>query len=295
MSSFSGLSAILTVSLVALLTVQMLKDKFEMVENYGDQDDNGHNMNMDYMQPHTTRDVSTAQNVREVAETLPVHARNLNDLPGHGNTPFVAGDFFGPPVVGPDKNGWNGFSEAFAMYQQQLNSSTPDSKQLELIGSSTQSLPGPNTWTQDSFAQDSFAQANVNTGRAANLSLCSQNVNTFAVGNSAVASSLLPQKSEVFNGQLEGFSDCDVTNTLANQVFLPPGGQAGVNTVAGSLRNQNQGLRSEPPNPVNIVSPWMNSTIYPDLTRRPLEGCGPSFGLYGNGPYGSGTPVSIKP
>ena len=52
MSSFSGLSAILTVSLVALLTVQMLKDKFEMVENYGEQDDNGHNMNMDYM--HTT-------------------------------------------------------------------------------------------------------------------------------------------------------------------------------------------------------------------------------------------------
>ena len=36
MSSFSGLSAILTVSLVALLTVQMLKDKFEIVENYDD-------------------------------------------------------------------------------------------------------------------------------------------------------------------------------------------------------------------------------------------------------------------
>ena len=49
MSSFSGLSAILTVSLVALLTVQMLKDKFEMVENYGEKDDNGHNMNMDYL------------------------------------------------------------------------------------------------------------------------------------------------------------------------------------------------------------------------------------------------------
>lgn len=292
MSSFSGLSAILTASLVALLTVQMLKDKFEMVENYGEQDDNGHNMNTDYMQPHTTRDVSTAQNVREVAESLPVHARNLNDLAKHGNTPFVAGGFFSPPFVSQNANanGWNGFPEAFAMYQQQLNSMTPNDKQLELIGSSTQSHPGPNTWTQDSFAQ-----ANVNTGRAANLSLCSQNNNTFAVGNSAVASSLLPLNSALFNGQLEGFSDCDVTNTLANQVFLTPGGQAGVNTVAGSLRNGNQSLRSEPPNPVLAVGPWNLSTIYPDLTRRPLEGCGSSFGLYGNGPYGGGTPTAIAP
>jgi len=290
MSSFSGLSAILTVSLVALLTVQMLKDKFEMVENYGEQDDNGHNMNMDYMQPHTTRDVSTAQNVREVSQELPVHARNLNNLPGHDTTPFVTGDFFSQPYVGPDKNGWNGFSEAFAMYQQQLNSSTPSGDQLDLIGSSTQSLPGPNTWTQDSFAQ-----ANVNTGRAANLSLCSQNMNTFAVGNSAVASSLLPLNSEAFNGQLEGFSDCDVTNTLANQVFLTPSGQAGTNTISGSNKHQSYDLRSTPPNPVLTVSPWMNSTIYPDLTRRPLEGCGPSFGLYGNGPYGSGTPTAIAP
>ena len=293
MSSFSGLSAILTVSLVALLTVQMLKDKFEMVENYGEQDDNGNNMNnnMDYMQPYTTRDVSTAQNVGEVAEALPVH-KNLNSLPGHGTTPFVTGDFFSPPFVSQNANanGWNGFPEAFAMYQQQLNSATPNNKQLELIGAETTSLPGPNTWTQDSFAQ-----ANVNTGRAGDLSLCAQNMNTFGVGNSAIASSLLPMNSKTINGQLEGFSDCDVTNTLANQVFLTPGGQAGVNTVAGSLRNGNQDLRSQPPNPVLYVGPWMNSTIYPDLTRRPLEGCGPSFGLYGNGPNSSGTPVSIKP
>ena len=293
MNSFSGLSAILTVSLVALITVQMLKDKFEMVENYGENDDNGNNMNnMDYMQPYTTRDASTAQNVRQVAESLPVHTRNLDNVPKHDETSFVTGDFFNAPFVSENAgaNGWNGFPKTFAMYQQSINAATPNHQQLELIGSSTQSLPGPNTWTQDSFAQ-----ANVNTGRAANLSLCSQNMNTFAVGNSAIASSLLPMNSETFNGQLEGFSDCDVTNTLANQVFLTPGGQAGVNTVAGSLRNQNQGLRSEPPNPVLGVGPWNISTIYPDLTRRPLEGCGPSFGLYGNGPNGSGTPTAIKP
>ena len=45
----------------------------------------------------------------------------------------------------------------------------------------------------------------------------------------------------------------------------------GVNTVGQSLRNANQQLRSEPPNPQVNVSPWMNTTIGPDLPRRPLE------------------------
>ena len=41
------------------------------------------------------------------------------------------------------------------------------------------------------------------------------------------------------------------------------------------LRNANLQLRSEPPNPQTQVSPWMNSTIEPDLQRVPLElGCG---------------------
>ena len=45
----------------------------------------------------------------------------------------------------------------------------------------------------------------------------------------------------------------------------------GVNTVGQSLRNANRQLRSEPPNPQVNVSPWMNTTISPDLPRRPLE------------------------
>ncbi len=281
MSSFSGLSAILTISLVALITVQMLKDKFDVIENFGELDENGN--------PFTTRDTTTALNVSEQRLNMPVHSRDFNRMPKHDKTPFVTGDFFSPPHVASNANanGWNGFSESFAVYQQNLNAATPTANQLELIGSSTSSLPGPNTWTQDSFAN-----ANVNTGRAANLSLCAQNMNTFGVGNSSVASSLLPSPQ---NEQLEGFSDCNVTNVLANQVFLTPGGVMGTNTVAGSLRNGNQSIRSEPPNPVLAVGPWMNSSIYPDLTRRPLEGCGPSFGLYGNGPFGSGTPTAISP
>jgi len=53
--------------------------------------------------------------------------------------------------------------------------------------------------------------------------------------------------------------------------FLEAGYQVGVNTVGQSLRNSNQQLRSEPPNPQVNVSPWQNTTIGPDLARRPLE------------------------
>ena len=45
----------------------------------------------------------------------------------------------------------------------------------------------------------------------------------------------------------------------------------GTNTVGQSLRNANLSFRSEPPNPQVNVSPWMNTTIGPDLPRRPLE------------------------
>lgn len=53
--------------------------------------------------------------------------------------------------------------------------------------------------------------------------------------------------------------------------FLTAGNKVGVNSVGTSLRNANQQLRSEPPNPQVKVSPWMQTTIGPDLNRRPLE------------------------
>jgi hypothetical protein len=53
--------------------------------------------------------------------------------------------------------------------------------------------------------------------------------------------------------------------------MLDAGFHVGVNTVGQSLRNANQQLRAEPPNPQVQVSPWMMSSIGPDLLRRPLE------------------------
>ena len=63
--------------------------------------------------------------------------------------------------------------------------------------------------------------------------------------------------------------------SLGDQNFLNAGFHVGINTVGQSLRNANLQLRSEPANPQTKVSPWMQTTMEPDINRRPLEigGC----------------------
>ena len=56
--------------------------------------------------------------------------------------------------------------------------------------------------------------------------------------------------------------------------LLEAGHHIGINTIGQSLRNANLQLRSEPSNPQLNVGPWHQTTIGPDLNRRPLEiGC----------------------
>ena len=62
------------------------------------------------------------------------------------------------------------------------------------------------------------------------------------------------------------------TGDISGKNFLSAGAMIGVNTVGQSLRNANQQLRSEPPCPQVQVSIWNQSTIEPDLQRKPLEG-----------------------
>ena len=59
--------------------------------------------------------------------------------------------------------------------------------------------------------------------------------------------------------------------SLGDQNFLNAGFHVGINTVGQSLRNANLQLRSEPPNPQLKVSPWLQTTIGPDVNRRPME------------------------
>lgn len=83
-------------------------------------------------------------------------------------------------------------------------------------------------------------------------------------------SELLPRKDNEFGNMNQNGS-----GDLENINLLKAGYHAGIDTVGSTLRNSNLQLRSEPPNPTNKVSPWMNSTIEPDLMRVPLEiGCG---------------------
>jgi hypothetical protein len=63
--------------------------------------------------------------------------------------------------------------------------------------------------------------------------------------------------------------------SLKDRNFLQAGWATGVSTVGSTLRNANLQLRSEPPNPQVKVSPWLQTTIEPDISRKPMEigGC----------------------
>ena len=61
------------------------------------------------------------------------------------------------------------------------------------------------------------------------------------------------------------------TGSLQDKNFLNAGFHVGINTVGQTLRNANRQLRSEFPNPQVKVSPWMQTTIDPDINRKPME------------------------
>lgn len=81
-----------------------------------------------------------------------------------------------------------------------------------------------------------------------------------------VSSSLLPKSDDVIRA--DGFEFAP--NDLQGMNFLEATDKIGVDTVGNSLRNANHSIRDEPANPKTAVSPWMNSTIEPDLTRLAL-------------------------
>ena len=85
--------------------------------------------------------------------------------------------------------------------------------------------------------------------------------------NVAQATDLLPSD---MNSGIDGVM-AGSANGVAVPDMLEAGHHIGLDTIGQTLRNANQQLRSEPPNPQLKVSPWMNTTIGPDLGRRPLE------------------------
>lgn len=85
------------------------------------------------------------------------------------------------------------------------------------------------------------------------------------------AQDLLPQDNSSLWAQVNPSGE----GSLKDRSFLQAGYNIGINTVGQTLRNANLQLRSEPPCPQIRVSPFLNSTIEPDVSRKPFEigGC----------------------
>ena len=85
------------------------------------------------------------------------------------------------------------------------------------------------------------------------------------------AEELLPQDNSSLWAQVNPAGE----GSLKDRNFLQSGYHIGINTVGQTLRNANLQLRSEPPCPQVRVSPWAQSTIEPDVSRKPFEigGC----------------------
>ena len=85
------------------------------------------------------------------------------------------------------------------------------------------------------------------------------------------AAELLPSDNSSLWAQVNPSGE----GTLKDRNFLQSGYHIGINTVGQTLRNANLQLRSEPPCPQVVVSPFIQSTIEPDLSRLPFEigGC----------------------
>lgn len=85
------------------------------------------------------------------------------------------------------------------------------------------------------------------------------------------AEELLPQDNSSLWAQVNPSG----VGSLKDRSFLQAGYNIGINTVGQTLRNANLQLRSEPPCPQVSVSPWLQSTITPDVSRKPFEigGC----------------------
>lgn len=87
-------------------------------------------------------------------------------------------------------------------------------------------------------------------------------------GGTGLASALLPREVAT----QENFGEFMPEDILKNQNFLDPREQIGFpETVGGNLRNANQQVRSEPPNPRNPVTIFNVSTIVPDQMRPNFE------------------------
>tara|TARA_B110000858_G_C17729267_1_gene439233 strand:- start:70 stop:642 length:573 start_codon:yes stop_codon:yes gene_type:complete len=105
-----------------------------------------------------------------------------------------------------------------------------------------------------------YAPAEVSTSNGDLQTSCA------AANGVGLASSLLPREA----ASSDNFGEFAPDQILKDQSFLQPRDQVGMpETLGGALRNANQQIRAEPPNPKKPYV-WQNSTIAPDAMQRPL-------------------------
>ena len=120
-----------------------------------------------------------------------------------------------------------------------------------------------------------YAGEDINKDNAQEVPLRVQGLSTDKTScypqNTLKPNDLLPKGQ---SDQIQDFENQfpDGEGYLKNVNMLDAGYHVGVNTIGNTLRNANLGLRSEPSNPRIKVSPWMNTTIAPDLSRKSLNG-----------------------
>jgi hypothetical protein len=151
-----------------------------------------------------------------------------------------------------------------------FNSPSPPSNALPVAQGNVPSGMGSLSDIQNGGAQLSAAEP---SGNSFNMPI--QGIQT-APANCYPQNTLTPQDllPEGQANQIETFNEGvpEIGEGILRGVnYLDAGFHTGVNTVGQSLRNANLNLRAEPPNPRTQVSPWMMSTIDPDLARRPMS------------------------
>ena len=117
--------------------------------------------------------------------------------------------------------------------------------------------------------QSTYTEVVSTNENAVNVADVDDNVSCYP-RSSLTAKDLLPADLDATNSKWASMNPT-TGGAIEDQNLLTAGWTVGVNTVQNSLRNPNLQLRSEPPNPVKPVSPWMISTIGPDTNRRDME------------------------
>ena len=85
----------------------------------------------------------------------------------------------------------------------------------------------------------------------------------------SVDSDRLPKSSE--HSTEDAFASLRTGKVIEDKHLLAPQDTVGVDTVGSSLRNANQQVRSDPIIKQANISPWLKSTIDPNLWQRPLN------------------------